>query len=87
MATTGQAETEEKAVRVGSLSTVDNILKEAGRVYRAARRGNIEPENMTRFINALHKIYGILEGSVIARDVEEIKLGQQKLNEKMKRRR
>ncbi len=46
--------------RIGHLKYIDDILTEARRVFRAGRRGDIETQDMSRFIAALQTIAGLI---------------------------
>ena len=50
-------------VRVGRLDTVGGVCVEMGKVYRQARRGDLETEKAARLIHMLHLLRGALETS------------------------
>jgi hypothetical protein len=60
------------AVRVGPLRTIGHVMTELGRVYRAARRGDIEAAEAARFAFILGQIRTAIEGGELARRLDAI---------------
>ncbi len=50
----------EKTKRIGPLDDVKSVRRELGRLYREARRGNIDTLELTRFVTALRELKGCL---------------------------
>lgn len=48
--------------RPGSLSTLTRVRRELGRVYRDARTGKIDPNELTKFAYTLNVMGKLLEG-------------------------
>jgi len=61
-----------RAPRIGNLSRVDDILREARRVYRSARSGELETQDMGRFINALQVMINIMRDSSMEARLTEL---------------
>lgn len=57
------------ALRIGKLDTVGGIVRELGRLYREARRGQIDIADSTRLAFILKTIREALEASEIERRI------------------
>jgi hypothetical protein len=53
------------SLRVGPLETVADVKREAGRLYRAARRGEVAPGDASRLASVLALIMRVIEGAEI----------------------
>jgi hypothetical protein len=53
------------SLRVGPLETVTDVKREAGRLYRAARRGKVAPGDASRLASVLALIMRVIEGAEI----------------------
>jgi hypothetical protein len=53
------------SLRVGPLETVADVKREAGRLYRAARRGEMAPGDASRLASVLALIMRVIEGAEI----------------------
>ena len=69
------------AIRVGKLTTLPNVSREIARVYKAARRGDIESQDASRFVYMLNTLSGVLrdarvldEFSARIESIESVKL-------------
>jgi hypothetical protein len=51
--------------RVGALETASDVKREAGRLYRAARRGEVLPADASRLASVLALIARLIEGAEI----------------------
>ena len=60
------------APRVGRLKILADIRTELGRVYRAARRGEISTQDMTRFAYTLSVLGKLIVGDDLVRRVEQL---------------
>jgi hypothetical protein len=60
-------QTEKKQTRVGPLQNLGQVLRELGRLYRAARRGDIETSDASKLASVLSIMRQCLEAS----DVEQ----------------
>lgn len=58
-----------QSVRVGPLQTVGNIKTELGRVYRAARKGNIDITDASKLAQILNILRACIESSDIERRI------------------
>jgi len=58
--------------RVGPLNTVRDVAKELGRLYRAARRGELTPGNAAKLAYILGHQRAALETGDLERRVEEL---------------
>jgi hypothetical protein len=47
-------------IRVGVLKTLPNVSREIARVYKQARRGEIETQDASRFVYMLNVLSGVL---------------------------
>lgn len=56
-----------RAPRIGPLQTPGNVRTEMARVYRLGRQGDIETQDMGRFIQALNILVGVIRDT----DIEE----------------
>ena len=54
---------EQKKMRIGRLGTVGGVVSELGKVYRQARRGEMDVGDATRFAMVLREIRCALEVS------------------------
>jgi hypothetical protein len=52
-------------VRIGPLLTASDIKVEAGRLYKAARRGELAPADASRLASVLALIARVIEGAEI----------------------
>ena len=59
-------------IRIGHLDTVGGIVTELGRVYRQARRGELDLGDTTRLAFVLREIRCALEVSDIERRIEAL---------------
>ncbi len=59
-------------VRIGRLDTVGGVVTELGRVYRKARRGELDVGDATRLAMVLREIRCALEASDIEKRLEEL---------------
>lgn len=65
-----------RSPRIGNLSRVDDILRECRRVYRMARAGEIETQEMSRYVNALHTMVAIMRNNQLEERIEKLELAQ-----------
>ena len=63
---------EKAKIRIGRLDTVGGIVTELGRVYRQARRGELDLGDATRLAYVLREIRCALEASDIERRIEAL---------------
>ena len=61
-----------RAVRIGRLHTVGHVVTELGRVYRLARRGEMEITEAKSLTYVLREIRCALEASDVERRLEEL---------------
>ncbi len=61
-----------RAVRIGPLDTVGHVVTELGRVYRLARRGELEINQAKSLTYVLREIRCALEASDVERRLEEL---------------
>ncbi len=59
-------------IRIGQLATVGGVVSELAKVYREARRGQIEVGDATRLAMILREIRCALEASDIERRIAEL---------------
>ena len=59
-------------VRIGPLDTVGGVVTELGRVYREARRGDLDIGEATRLAYILREIRCALEAGDIERRIEAL---------------
>ena len=52
-------------VRIGKLHSLGGVLKELGRVYREARRGELDDQTAVRLASILREMRACLEASAI----------------------
>ncbi len=64
--------TEKKKVTVGPLNTVASVRRELGRVYKAARLGELETRDATRFTYILREIRESLVAVVFEERIEAL---------------
>ena len=62
----------QKKVRIGRLDTVGGVVTELGRVYRQARKGELDVGDATRLAMVLREIRCALEASDIERRIAEL---------------
>ena len=63
----------EKAnIRIGPLNTVGGVVTELGRVYRQARRGELDVGDATRFASILREIRCALEAGDVERRLDAL---------------
>ena len=62
----------QKKVRIGRLDTVGGVVTELGRVYRQARRGELDVGDATRLAMVLREIRCALEVSDIEKRFEAL---------------
>ena len=60
--------------RIGHLDTVGGVVTELGRIYREARRGELEVGDATRLAMVLREIRCALEASDIERRIEALEV-------------
>ncbi len=65
-------ETGKRPPRVGRLDTVGGVVAELGKIYRAARRGDIDTQDVTRLAYVLSQIRAAIESSEIERRLDEL---------------
>jgi hypothetical protein len=53
------------SLRVGPLETASDVKREAGRLYRAARRGEVPPADASRLASVLALLVRVIEGAEI----------------------
>lgn len=68
----GNKEKKIRAPRVGRLDRVGDIISEMGRVYRAARRGEIKPSDATKLTYCLTAIRQSIESSDLEYRIAEL---------------
>lgn len=61
-----------RAVRIGPLDTVGHVVTELGRVYRLARRGELEINQAKSLTYVLREIRCALEAGDVERRLEEL---------------
>ena len=66
---------EKAKIRIGPLNTAGSVVTELGRVYREARRGNLELGDATRLACILREIRCALEAADIERRIEVLEAG------------
>ena len=59
-------------IRIGPLSTVGGVVSELGKIYRAARRGQIDVTDATRLAYILREIRCALEASEIEKRLGDL---------------
>ncbi len=62
----------ERAVRIGPLDTVGHVVTELGKVYRLARRGEMDINQAKGFAYVLREIRCGLEAKDVERRLEEL---------------
>ena len=62
----------ERAVRIGRLDTVGRVVTELGKVYRLARRGEMDINQAKGFAYVLREIRCGLEAKDVERRLEEL---------------
>ena len=67
---------EKAKIRVGRLDTVGGVVTELGRIYRQARRGELDVGDATRLAMVLREIRSALEASDIERRIEELEVAK-----------
>ncbi len=63
---------EKATVRIGRLDTVGGVVTELGRVYRKARRGELDVGDATRLAYILREIRCALEASDIEKRLDAL---------------
>jgi len=58
--------------RIGSLNRVEDVLREARRIYRMARCGELETTDMGRYINVLQVMVNIMRDSSMETRLKEL---------------
>ena len=61
---------EKPKIRIGRLDSVGGVVRELGRIYRRARRGELDVGDATRLAMILREIRCALEASDIERRLE-----------------
>ena len=61
-----------RAVRIGRLHTVGHVVTELGKVYRLARRGDMDINQAKGFAYVLREIRCALEAGDVERRLEEL---------------
>ncbi len=61
-------------IRIGPLNTVGGVVAELGRIYREARRGEMDVGDATRLATILREIRSALEASDIERRIEKLEV-------------
>ncbi len=64
----------QKKLRIGPLNTVGGVVVELGRIYKEARRGEMDVGNATRLATILREIRSALEASDIERRIEKLEV-------------
>ena len=59
-------------IRIGPLNSVGGVISELGKIYRAARRGELDVGDATRLAMILREIRSALEAGDIERRIEEL---------------
>ena len=59
-------------IRIGRLDTVGGVVTELGRIYRQARRGELDVGDATRLAMILREIRCALEASDIERRIADL---------------
>ncbi len=62
--------------RIGRLNTVGGVVGEMARVYRQARRGELDTVDGSRLVNMLREIRVALEMSELERRLEALETGR-----------
>ncbi len=65
---------EKPKIRIGRLDSVGGIVSELGRVYREARRGELDVGDATRLATILREIRSALEAGDIERRIEKLEV-------------
>ena len=63
---------EKTKIRIGRLDTIGGVVVELGRIYRQARRGELDVGDASRLATILREIRSALEASDIERRIEEL---------------
>ncbi len=63
---------EKPKIRIGRLDTVGGVVTELGRIYRQARRGELDVGDATRLAMILREIRSALEAGDIERRIQEL---------------
>ena len=69
---------EKAKIRIGPLNTVGGVVTELGRIYRQARRGELDVGDATRLASILREIRCALEASEIERRLDALEAGRPK---------
>ncbi len=70
--------TKKAKIRIGRLNTVGGVVTELGRIYRQARRGELDVGDATRLASILREIRCALEASEIERRLDALEAGRPK---------
>ncbi len=62
----------QKKLRIGRLNTVGGVVGELGKVYREARRGELDVGDATRLAMILREIRGALESAEIEKRLDAL---------------
>ncbi len=63
---------EQAKPRIGRLDTVGGVVTELGRIYRQARKGELDVGDATRLAMILREIRSALEAGDIERRIQEL---------------
>jgi hypothetical protein len=67
---------EKAKIRIGRLDTVGGVVVELGRIYRQARRGQLDVGDASRLATILREIRSALEASDIERRIEALEVNE-----------
>ena len=59
-------------IRIGQLASIGGVVSELAKIYRAARRGQLDTQDATRLAFILREIRIALEGSDIEQRLEAL---------------
>ena len=71
-----KAEQSPRGVRIGPLLTPGDVKVEAGRLYKAARRGEVPPADASRLASVLALIARVIEGADLETRIEALERAQ-----------
>ncbi len=63
---------EKPKIRIGRLDSVGGVVTELGRIYRQARKGELDVGDATRLAMILREIRSALEAGDIERRIQEL---------------
>jgi len=66
----------QKKVRIGPLNSVGGVVSELGKIYRQARRGELDVGDASRLATILREIRSALEASDIERRIEALEVNE-----------